>query len=304
MKIETFHLKPDTTFKILPEFGCNLFHWSIGSERVLYAPEGFSTGSERYFYGGNPILFPSVGRTWDCREKPPVPDRYRLWGHSEGLEMPIHGIVPFGRWQKIREDKQADQVRLEYQFSVSPDVLEKYYPFEVGFNLRYTLKAHSMAMEGIFENKGKTPAPFAFGVHPYFYVEDRTQIQIQLPCREKMVLDPELLIPIGLEPFNTPELSLEADKTYDMGFSGLYEKRVTLKNRTTGRSIAVDFDSQIETFVLYSAAGGKFICAEPWTRGLGGFETLNHPEWPQEQKFNILVPGESRNIKIEFSVKS
>ncbi len=302
MKIETYHLKPNTTFKILPEFGCNVFHWSVGSEPVLYAPEDFSTGSVRYFDGGNPILFPAVGRTWDRSEKPPVQDRYRLWGHSQGLEMPIHGIVPFGRWQKTCEDKQQDHVRLEYQFSAPPEVLKKYYPFEVGFGLRYTLKANSMAMEGTFENKGKSPVPFAFGVHPYFYVDDRTQIQIHLPCRQKMVLDPELLIPTGLEPFTTPDFALEADKAYDMGFSGLYEKRVTLKNRSTGRTVAVEFDSNIETFVLYSAPGRKFICAEPWTRGLGGFETLHRPEWSKEQNFNLLLPGERKNIKIEFSV--
>jgi galactose mutarotase-like enzyme len=302
MKIDTYRLKPDTTFQILPEIGCNLFRWSIGSEPVLYAPEDFSTGSMRYFDGGNPILFPSVGRTWDRSEKTPVPDRYRLWGHAQKLEMPIHGIVPFGRWQKIGEDQQADQVRLDYQFSAPAAVLEKYYPFDVDFRLRYTLTANALAIEGAFENKGKIPAPFAFGVHPYFYVEDRTQIQIHLPCREKMVLDPELLIPTGLEPFTTPDLSLEADKTYDMGFSGLYENRVTLTNRSTGRIVAVDFDSQIENFVVYSAPGCKFICAEPWTKGLGGYATLNHPDWPKEQKFNVLLPGERKNVKVEFSV--
>ena len=303
MRIDTYHLKGDTTFSIALDLGCNLFRWVMEGRSILYAPENFPRGDGDFFKGGNPILFPSVGRTWDRTEDPPVFGQYHIHGRSKTYQMPIHGLLPFAQGEKIHEDVFDDHIQVEYACLIPADVLEEHYPFNVSFRLRYTLKPASVRIEGFFENKGSTPAPFAFGCHPYFAFDDKTSLQIHLPCRERFILDPKLLVPIGREPLQSPILSLESTKTYDMGFTHVTGERASIVDSRNHRFLHIDIDSNIDAFVIYTNPQAVFICLEPWTKGLGAFETLNHKDWPATRDLMVLPPGQSQKVRLKYSVE-
>jgi galactose mutarotase-like enzyme len=302
MKLDEYALRPDAAFSIAPEFGCNLISWTVAGRPVLYCPENFSFRTEDFYHAGNPILFPSVGRTWDRSGDEPVSERYRICGHARPFQMPIHGLLTLGQWAKMEEDISADAITVQYRLILPPAVMENHYPFPVTFRLRYTLKAASVRMEAFIENCGTGPAPFAFGLHPYFSVMTRDAVEIQLPCRSRMVLDPTLLIPVGKEPMDSSIFHLERDKTYDMGFTDVAGRQAVLIDIRAGRRVQIDFDANIEAFVIYSAPDKPFVCLEPWMRGLGAFETLVREDWTTGKAISVLRPGERRTIFIEYSV--
>jgi galactose mutarotase-like enzyme len=303
MRTDTYKIKPNSGFVIAPLFGCNLISWTVEGKPVFYYPDSFSREPGNFFKAGNPILFPSVGRTWDLSGGEPIPEQYRIFGDSRVYRMPTHGVLPSGHFQRRRERVSGDRVEVEYLFTLRQAIQESHYPFDVRFMQRYVLKACSVKMEAILENHGQSVAPFAFGYHPYFNLESRQGVEVHLPCREQLRLDPKLLIPTGSETFSGGVLTLAEDVSYDNVFGGLTGQRASIVDKKGGRTIHIDFDSNVENLVVYSPVGSKYVCLEPWTKGLGGFGSLAEDGWQKGDRINVLKPGETRTIEVSYTVE-
>ena len=302
MKNETYKLADSTIMAIAPEYGCNMFSWVVNGHENLYCPDDFWGGSENFFAGGNPIIYPSVGRTWDRSGSKPNADVYRINDMNGIYQMPIHGIVPLGTWRKRWEKIADDCIQVEYAFSVPEEVLAAHYPFDIFFRLCYTLTSTNVKIEAFFENKGNSSAPLAFGCHPYFRITDKNSIKLSLPCKNRVLLDPELLIPAGKETLASSILSLEKDKVYDMAFDNMNGNRASIIDRKAGHQIHVDFDENIEMFVIYSDSNCEYVCMEPWTKGLGAYEILRHDSWQDTKQLCILHPQETKTVRIQYSI--
>ncbi len=270
---------------------------------MLYNPETQGKMPEGYYSGGNPILYPSVGRTWDRSGNRPEPDKYWIFGRENVYKMPCHGIVPAGRWVQTKEQSQRGKVEVEYSFSLSEKTMSEHYPFDMSFLLRYTLKKYSVGIEAIFRNNGTSPAPFAFGYHPYFQFSDRSNICVHLPCGKRALLDPELLIPTGESKMSSSTLSFERGKACDMAFTGINGKRASVINKSTGAGVHVDFDENIEMLVVYSGTDSNYVCLEPWTRGLGAYEKLRHANWTDSGEIPVLQPQQTKTVNVKYSVR-
>jgi galactose mutarotase-like enzyme len=77
---------------------------------------------------------------------------------------------------------------------------------------------------------------------------------------------------------------------------------MSLVDRRAGHTVHVDFDNNCELFFLYSPDGSDFVCIEPWTRGLGAFESLKDPGWESGKLIPVLQPGETIEFKATFGV--
>jgi galactose mutarotase-like enzyme len=303
MRTDTYKVRPSTEFVIAPLFGCNLVSWTIDDRPVFYCPEDFERRPEKFFSGGNPVLFPAVGRTWDMSGEEPIFGEYRIYGDPNVYRMPIHGILPDGHFQKRRERVAGERVEVEYLFTLRQTIQDADYPFDVRLTLRYILKAGTIRMEADMENRGSTPAPVAFGYHPYFYLEDRQGVHVHLPCSEQLTLDREHSIPIGREPSSSNVITLDDSTMYDNVFAGMTGRRASIVDPKAGRTIHIDFDENIENLVIYSRPGEKFVCLEPWTKGLGAFGSLYKPNWQESGDINILQPGEIRTTQVSYTVE-
>ncbi len=303
MKHNLYNLEPDTAIAIAPEHGCNLFSWKVDGKELLYCPKGFPENSNGFFSGGNPVLFPSVGRTWDLSSGKPVADIYRIHGKKGVYKMPCHGILPFGEWVKESEEITEKYVQVKYSFPTKENVFSEYYPFQVSFSLSFTLTRTAIRIEGFFANRGEIPAPFAFGLHPYFRIADRDCVQLHIPSVKRVELDPSLLIPTGKEFTASSSLSLKKGQVYDIAFGGLNEYRASIIDRKMEQAIHVDFDKNIEMLVVYSGADSDFICLEPWTKGLGSYEFLASDNWQNNCRINVLQPRENKTITIDYSIQ-
>ena len=301
MNRETYHVAPATTVEIAPDFGCNLFSWIVDGQQLLYFPEIFSQDKDPFFIGGNPILFPSVGRTWDRTGDKPIANRYRIHGYSRTFEMPTHGLGLLGRWSKHKEDLCDQCVRVQYQLSIPEEVRARQYPFDVVLSIGYRISSNTIAMDVIIHNYDDDPAPFAFGFHPYFRIARKQDISVHLPCTRRAILDQELLIPIGEQPLTDPIFPLEENRRYNDVFTDVRGRYAAITDTKRGSEIKIHVDETIEAFVLSTKPGTSYICVEPWTKGLGMYETLAKTDWVNAGHLNIVMPGQERGISVAYS---
>lgn len=298
---ETYHVAPATTVEIAPDFGCNLLSWTVDGQQLLYFPEVFSQDKDPFFMGGNPVLFPSVGRTWDRTGDKPIANRYRIHGRSETHEMPTHGLGLLGRWTKQKEDVSEQCVHVRYQLSTPEKVRARQYPFEVALSVGYRISPNTIQMDVTIHNCGHEPAPFAFGFHPYFRISRKQDVTIGLPCTRHVVLDPELLIPVGEQPLTEPVFPLEEDKRYNDVFTGVCGPCAAITDTKRESEIKIHVDDMIEAFVVSTRPGTSYICVEPWTRGLGMYERLAEAGWEHAGHLNVVMPGQERATSIAYS---
>jgi aldose 1-epimerase len=292
--IDTYELKQGTSFKIAPDWGCNMFSWVVGGKELIYCPEDLPATAKKITGGGNPLLFPSVGRTWDRSSGEPVQGSYRIYGHDKTYFMPSHGILFLSQWHKSDESRDADSITAIYDLTIPDKVKEENYPFDVAFSHKFTLKPESVELEATITNVGDTPAPVAFGYHPYFKISNpqREGVEVRLPVTKHLMLTKDTVLLTGESEDTNGVVQLQPDIYYDNAFSNPTGTRMSLIDRRAGHTIHVDFDEKLELFFLYSPDDSDFVCIEPWTRGLGAYEYLRNPGWESGELIPVLQPGE------------
>jgi galactose mutarotase-like enzyme len=127
--------------------------------------------------------------------------------------------------------------------------------------------------------------PVSFGFHPYFRLPGlpRTEWRIELPVRERLVVD-DKMIPTGArEPAGDLDGRL-GDRSFDDGYAGVdHERPFTLEGG--GRRLEVRFDERFPFAQVYSPPGAEFICFEPMTAPTNALRSGEH--------LPIVEPGET-----------
>lgn len=304
-EIDRYELKSGASCEIARSWGCNLISWKVGGVEMMYCPPGLPDEAQKITGGGNPILFPAVGRTWDLSSGEPVAGRYRIRGSDVTYTIPSHGIVFLSEFVKVGEERSADAITARYELRVPEKVREESYPFGMGLDLSFTLGEPGIAMEAVASNRGSKPAPVAFGHHPYFRISnpEREGVEVHLPVTREMLLTQDTVLPTGETRPADSVIALKPDVYYDNVFLGLTGSRMSLVDREAGHAIHVDYDEHVELLVLYSPDGSDFVCIEPWTRGLGAFGKLYQAGWESGDLIPVLRPGESLTVKVALSVE-
>lgn len=300
MRLERFALADEAaTMSVAEDFGINICSWTVAGQELFHTDPSFGAGADTFHEGGNPLLFPAVGRTWDQTATPPVPERYSLAATDRTFHMPIHGIVPLGSWTRINREETADAVHVAYAFHYGEAVRERHYPFRIQLRQDYTLRARTLHLAAHLTNVGSEPAPAALGYHPYFRLGNG-RVRLELPCREQLEEDPELLVPTGnVLPF-AGTLALGPTAATDTVYAGMTGAQARLC-QDAGPCVTITTDGAIENYVVYKPADALFVCVEPWTRGLGGFGKLQRPDWPDGRDIPVLAPGASLSATVTFA---
>jgi galactose mutarotase-like enzyme len=299
--MDTHRIDSNASMEIAPELGCNLFSWKVHGTEILYTPKEFLAKGD-HILGGNPVLFPSVGRTWDTRSGVPKPDLYRIAGNPGEFTMPIHGLCDKGNWALGSKKEQPESITATYDFLIPESIRKMHYPFDVDLSLSFELTEFSIHIKTTAINRGDGPAPAAMGFHPYFSTPGRDGSIINLPSRKEVVLDPELLIPSGEKSRSDFDLSIEKGRNFDCAFSGLTGQKVILDSPGAPYTIDIGFDTNIEIFVIYSAADSSFICVEPWSAGLGAYSSLAEEHWDTGEQIPVIKSGASMTMDISYTV--
>ncbi|MHB9038182.1 MAG: aldose epimerase family protein [Armatimonadota bacterium] len=302
--IDKYELSDGTSCEISPDWGCNLFSWTVDGKELMYCPDDYPEAAWKITGGGNPILFPSVGRTWDFSTGEPVQGIYRIHPSDKTWFMPSHGIIYNCKFEKIDETREPDRISVAYELQISEKVKADNYPFDIGLVQRFTLTHDAIELEATITNNDDSPAPAAFGYHPYFRISNsqREGVEVRLPVTKFLKTTEDTVLLTGESEDADGMIDLQPDLYYDHTFTGATGTRMSLIDSEAGHTIHVDYDKKFELFLVYSPDGSDFVCIEPWTRGLGAYMHLLEPEWQSGERIPVLQSGETVSYKATFSV--
>ena len=149
-------------FLMNPENGFRLMQWNLemvnGTRRILYWPDETTGLPIEKIRGGNPLLFPFAGRTFDRG----LENHWRAPGHGQ-LPMPRHGFARNGRFAVSRPGENVIEGRL-----LPTDADAAAYPFDYTFTATYRFQELAFKVELCLENHGSEPVPWSAGHHFYF----------------------------------------------------------------------------------------------------------------------------------------
>ena len=289
-----------STFLALPEKGARLVNWHLrmpdGSIRdVIHWPEEASMTPLAKVRGGNPILFPFAGRTYDKGTA-------GHWKDPQGkrLPMPRNGFARDG----VFELTQTTAYGFTAEFR--PDArAAQAYPFDYLFSVRYEFSDLAMRIYLSLENRGETSLPWSAGHHFYFALPwheglTRNDYTFTIPAKKCFTQAPDgTLLPVekGWETdcsFGSPELS-------DRIYTKLKGGQVTFGPRSGEEQIGIRLLDSADTysgwnaFVLWAEkTDSPYYCIEPWMgppNAAGHGNGLHH-----------VPPGDSSTFAVEVAL--
>jgi aldose 1-epimerase len=178
-----------------------------------------------------------------------------------------HGLVRWSRWQPTERDGAA--VTLSHDLVAQPG-----YPFELRFEVRYSLEAGSgLTVAARAVNTGVQSAPFGAGFHPYLDLGDVDLDHTELSLPAATVLDVDGgLIPIGRRavartPYDLQRLRPLGSLRLDHGFTDLTGDRATVV--AAGRRTELWWDGAFTVLQAFTPDPAKIgahgIAIEPMT---------------------------------------
>lgn len=254
-----------STFLAMPGAGARLMNWNVtlgdGSVRdVLHWPEMQSLEGFAKVRGGNPILFPFCGRSFDRGEI----------GHwlDNGVRrpMPMHGIARQGAFKLTRCDSGGFTAQLE-----PDDAAREAYPFNYEFEVGYRFERLGFSVELALRNLGSQPIPWCAGHHFYFtapWSEGLTHAdyEVRIPA-ERAVRQTAAGALEDAPP--RPRAQLDDPGIVDLIQTDLTSPRATLAERDGSRiTLAIGTGRPVPkgaAFVTWSESPeSPFYCVEPW----------------------------------------
>jgi galactose mutarotase-like enzyme len=289
----------NSTFLALPELGARLMNWNItlgdGSVRdVLYWPEVTTLDDFAKVRGGNPILFPFPGRSFDRGD-------IFFWRDAAGIRrpMPLHGLARQGQFQVVQADDYGFIARFE-----PGDEARACYPFEYDFTVTYRFEPLGLACEFSFENRGREPLPWCAGHHFYFTVpwsegSKRADYLIRIPAERRLRQDAAGKLVPG--PVLQQEESLGQPGLIDTFHTALRGNQVVFGEKGRPGDVIVRLGTEKvpprdSTFVTWTLAeDSPFYCVEPWMGPANAIEN--------KLGLQIVPPGKSSKFAVSVSLK-
>lgn len=266
---KTYILTDETAsseLEVVPERGGIITRWRLNGKEIFYLDEERFANPELSVRGGNPILFPICGN---------LPENtYTTGGKQYTLKQ--HGMardLPWVSVGSVSEEGVSLQATL-YSNSQTQAV----YPFSFQITFTYQLKGNSLNIYQHYTNKSSQPMPFSFGFHPYFVVQDKNQLQFDIPAREYQDQKTK-----ENHAFNGSfDLSLDE---IDVAFKQLSSQTATVTDNSRKLKLTFDYDNVFSTLVFWTLKDKDFYCLEPWSAPRNAINT--------GENLTVLQPGAS-----------
>lgn len=248
---------------VQPRCGGNLVSLSVDGREYIYYDEEALHDPEP-MYTGCFIMFPTP-----CR----VPDgTYQFEGRTivqnkAGRLEAIHGLV---RDESLEFAVAGGSMKLELDITPEHPVHEGF-PFPGLLTMNLDLVESGLEYSFCFENRGSSPAPVGFGLHPFWRLpEARKDAYVTVPCEETMVLKD--LIPTGeTESVEGTELDfrqarcLEGVTMDNVFLSRVGTEPAVIEYRDAGTRLTLHADEIFSHQIVYAPAGESFVCVENLT---------------------------------------
>jgi galactose mutarotase-like enzyme len=289
-----------STFLAIPEQGARLMNWHVtladGSVRdVIFWPELQSLDDFPRVRGGNPILFPFCGRSFDQGE-------IHFWRDADGVRrpMPIHGLARQGDFQIQRLDERGFTARFQPGAEAQAS-----YPYRYDFTVSYRFEPLQLFVEFRLRNHDTKPIPWCAGHHFYFtlpWTEGRTRADyfVRFPARTTVRQDfSNGQLQPG--PVLAEEESLANLDLIDVFHTALKRNAVVFGDRGGGEPIILRVGTDrrppkdVVVVTWTPDAQAPFYCIEPW---MGPANAAEH-----QTGLHLVGPGETETFLVEISLR-
>ncbi|WP_321930880.1 aldose epimerase family protein [Paraburkholderia guartelaensis] len=285
-----------STLRFAPWAGGRLLSWHIGGQPVIVWPENANWAEPARVRGGNPLLFPFLGRHR-------VDGQIGRWRDAQGVvrDLPMHGFardLPFAA--QVDDDGHGLTMTL-----VDSDATRTGYPFSFRFEAVYRLAdAHTLDVTLAATNTGTDPLPWYAGHHFYFALPhtQRVQTTLDLPPAQRryQLADGSISAPeAGKAQYRLDDASI-IDRFHVLEPTPPATP-VRLVAPGLGRAVTIDLNrpGSLPWYAVTTwteAADSDFYCVEPW---LGLPDAIHNGlglRW--------LAPGQTETATLRIGVET
>ena len=288
-----------STFLAIPEKGARLMNWALtlgdGSVRdVIHWPELASLDDVAKVRGGNPVLFPFSGRSFDNGQ-------IFFWRDARGISrpMPLHGIARQGEFKVTRMDAGGFGAVF-----VPGEEAKACYPFDYEFSVVYRFSELSLTCEFTLANNGRDPLPWSPGHHFYFRLpwsegSTRKDYLIRIPAARHTKQDTTGRLVAA--PALGQESTLDNPALIDTQHWELSSNEAAFGEKGRGGDVVVAIGTArtpppATTFVTWTLADDSpFYCVEPW---MGPPNAIEHKNGLQ-----LVAPGKKETFTVTVAVR-
>jgi len=284
---------------VQPRCGANLVWFAVDEQPYIYYEESLLHGPEEMFTGCF-IMFPTP-----CR----VPEgRYEFAGRTivqrkAGRLYDIHGLV---RDEEFQCELGGQEVRCWLDITPQHPVYEGF-PFAGRLTVRLKLIERGLQYSFSYENRGDSPAPVGFGVHPFWRVPGRREdVYVRVPCERSLVM--ENLIPTGeTEPVAGTPLDLREPRCLaELDIDNVFIRRIPgqaafVEYRDLGKRVTLHPDEVFSHHICYAPPGKPFVCLENLTCAPNAVNLQDAP--PEVSGLRVVEPGRSLAGTTRFIVE-
>lgn len=232
---------------------------ALGAEiqRVTYNGEDrFWQGDPNVWADKAPVLFPMCGGLMD--------DKFSYNGKDYFLEK--HG---FARLCEFKVEK-ATANSATFLLTDNEETL-KQYPWHFEFRVTYSINESNIVVDYDIKNLSKDAMYMSVGSHEgYACPEGIENYEVVFEQKETLYsyqVEGNYLAPnpvLVLENSNTLPLLNRYFEVDALIFKDIKSRKATLKNRSTGKSVTLDFNG-FNYFLIWTKPKAKYVCLEPWS---------------------------------------
>jgi galactose mutarotase-like enzyme len=263
--------------KIVPEKGGIVTEWSWQNQDIFYLDRERFQDPQLSVRGGIPLLFPICGNL--------VGDSYQHGRKTYQLAQ--HGFARNLPWEVTQQSTEGG-ASITVSLKSTEQTLQVY-PFDFALDFIYTLKGNTLELIYRHRNLATESMPFATGIHPYFYVADKSKLVFDIPATEYQAKgDTKIQNFTGKFDFNQEEI--------DIALTNLASNIATVTDLDRQIKLTIEYDQNYGTLVFWTVKGKDFYCLEPWSSPRNALNTGE----------NLLMakPGETKETRILLTVES
>ncbi|MFH7243439.1 MAG: aldose epimerase [Spirulina sp.] len=239
-------LETSSQLELVPHRGGISTRWQVEGQDILYFDEARFADPTLSVRGGIPILFPICGNLPD--------NQYQIDGQTYALKQ--HGFARDLPWQAT-DQATTDAASLTLELESSATTLAQY-PFAFKLSFTFVLCGHRLELRQRFTNLSDQAMPFSTGLHPYFLVSDKSQLEFEIPATQfQNHLTGQVESFEGSFDFSQPEI--------DLAFQNLTAQAATVTDRHLRRRLTLSWSEAYTRLVFWTVQGKDYYCLEPWT---------------------------------------
>lgn len=267
----------DTRLELVPDRGGIATRWQVEGQDIFYFDGDRFANPELSVRGGIPILFPICGNLPD--------NQYELDGQTYSLKQ--HGFARDLPWQVTQQDV-TESASLTLELASSEATLAQY-PFAFRLAFTFKLRGHILELQQRFTNLSPRPMPFSTGLHPYFLVEDKSQLEFEIPSTEF-----RNHLTGGVETFGG-SFDFGQDEI-DLAFQNLTAPAATVTDHHLGRRLTLSWSGDYTKLVFWTVKGKDYYCLEPWTAPRNSLNT--------GENLLIIEPEQTLETNVRMAIAS